>query len=185
MKRMSGVLVLVVFVLAGVTTWSFADDYPMGRCGKRCMSEMMESKMDLDDMFSHKVHFIMANAEAIGLSDEQAEKVMMMKYAVKRNLIKDDADIESLALDIKEALGKEEVDINAVNMLIDKKYSAKAKKTKEIIGACMEIKKMLTKEQYKKLKDMWMGRMMCKATYGKMMEDRGEKPMMRMQKEAE
>lgn len=154
------ILPLCSFLL--LTTLSFADDCPMGKCEKMVMREKSWSKMSIDDAAFHKAHFILANASELGLNDSQIEKITVIKYNAKKTLIKADAEIESMALDIKQALGKPEIDVNQVNSLIDKKYSLKAKKAKDLIQAYVDIKKTLTSEQVKKLKDMYSMCMMNK-----------------------
>jgi Spy/CpxP family protein refolding chaperone len=132
--------------------------------------------MDLADMFVFKAHFILANASDLGLSDDQMDKIMALKYGFKKSVIKNDADIESLVLDIKEELRKAEVDVAAVNTLIDKKYAAKAQRAKEIVSSCVSLKKVLTKEQMGKLKDLWQGGMMKKAKYPGIEKEGMEEP---------
>jgi hypothetical protein len=178
MKKIMWILIFASFVSTLVLPLAFADDSrmcgcEMCRCDMMGMQEKMWSKMELDDMFLKKAHFILANADEIGLNDEQAQKVEALKLSVKKSLIKHDADIELLALDIKEELGKEEINTATVNSLIDKKYGVKAQKAKDIVGAYADIKKSLTKEQQQKLKDMWLSSMTGRAKC--MMMEKGDK----------
>ena len=105
-------------------------------------------------MFFHKAHLALSHAAELGLSDDQVSKIKALEYTVKKNLIKEDADIKSLGLDIREAITKDTVDTNAVNSLIDQKYAKKAEKAKETVQAYANLKKILTKDQYDKLKEM-------------------------------
>jgi len=182
---MKGKLIIIISVcslLICLPLCAFADECAMDKCNKIMMHEKSWSGMSIEDMAFHKAHFILANASEIGLNDEQVEKITMVKYNAKKNLIKVNADIEAVVLDIKQLLGKAEIDSTAVNGLIDKKYSLKAKKAKDLIQACLDIKKILTSEQYKKLKDLY-----SKCTMNKCQIMRGEKKerMMGMQKENE
>ena len=155
MKYVIRIFILAFCVLALASTHALADScYMKGKCDMMHEHGKMMSKMDRGDMFSCKIRFIMEKASELGLSDDQAEKVKALKYSVKKNLIRKDADIETLTLDIKEALGKDEVDLSAVNNLVDKKYTIKAQKTKDLIEACANVKKILTKDQQKKLKEL-------------------------------
>jgi len=126
----------------------------MGKDGVGPQYGKMARGMDKDNIFFYKAHFVMENAAELGLSNEQIEKIKTLKYGIEKNSIKKDADIMILALDIKEALGKDETDINAVNALIDQKYALKAQKAKEEMDACVSLKKILTPEQLKKMKEM-------------------------------
>jgi Spy/CpxP family protein refolding chaperone len=176
MKCIMKIFIIAFLALAALSTVALADDSPMGRCTMMCAHEKMWSKMDLDDMLFFKIHFVLANAADIGLSDDQAEKIKALKYSVKKGLIKNDADIESIALDIKEELRKDVIDTNAVNGLIDKKYAVKAQKAKDLVGAYANLKTILTKEQIKKAKDLMTG---CMGEKGKhmMMEEKEEHEM--------
>ncbi len=109
---------------------------------------------DHEGMFLRKAHLILMKANELGLSDEQIQKIKTLDYNLKKSFIKDDADIKSLALDTREATGKDDIDLNTVNSLIDKKYAAKAEKVKDDIQAYANLKKILTLEQNKKLKEM-------------------------------
>lgn len=154
MKYAVRIFILALCVLALASTYALADSCSAGKGDMMHKNCKMMSKMDRGDMLSCKAHFIVEKASELGLSDDQVEKVKALKYSAKKNLIKKDADIETLALDIKEALGKDEVDLNAVNSLIDKKYAVKAERTKDLVKACVNVKKILTNDQQKKLKDM-------------------------------
>jgi len=83
------------------------------------------------------------------------QKVKALKMNVKKSAIKSDADVELLVLDIEEALAKDEVDVNGVNALIDKKYGIKSQEAKTLVGAYADLKRVLTKDQMKKLHDIW------------------------------
>lgn len=173
MKARIFVLALCAMIIASAC--AFADH---GDMGKGCMMDKgshgkMMMKMGKDDMFFKKAHFILENASAIGLTDDQKTKIKAQKYAVKKSMIKKEADIELLALDIKEELWKDDINLNNLNALIDKKYAAKAEKAKELAGAYVNLKNILTKEQQKKLKDMCEGGMRGKMSH-ESEEERGE-----------
>jgi len=154
MKKIFCGLFVAFAVIALMSSSAFAGGCPMSKPVMMGAHDKGDWKMSLEDAFSMKIHFIMENSEEIGLSAEQSEKIHALKYSVKKGIIKSDAEIDMLALDIKEALGKDEVDTVAVNGLIDKKYALKAQKTKDIVAACTSLKTILTKEQQDKMKAM-------------------------------
>lgn len=154
MKYFISGCIAVFCVLAVVLLIASADEHHMGKCDVTASCGKMSHEMGNDSIFFHKAHVILENTAELGLTNEQVEKIKSLKYSVEKSLIKEEADIKTLALDIKEALGKDEVDIAAVNKLIDQKYTLKAQKTKEEIGAYVNLKKILTPEQLKKLKEM-------------------------------
>lgn len=175
MKKFYGVLIMGIIALAVLSSQARADDESccksmMGGMHEKMMGNMQQmmmggmkgkvkEKMDLEEKFLHKAHFIMMNAEELGLSDEQAQKLKTLKYNVKKSKIKNDADVELVALDIRQALDNEEVDTGALNTLIDKKYSIKSQAAKDLIASYADLKKLLTKDQMKKMKDIWGSKM--------------------------
>jgi Spy/CpxP family protein refolding chaperone len=145
-------LILACFISMAISSQAFAE-----QSTKDCPKKYMHGKMHsgkTDKMFFHKVMLIKSKAKEIGLSDAQLDKIMTLKINTKKSLIKHDADIETLALDIKVEFKKDKINTKAVNSLIDKKYSVKAQKAKDLVAACAGIKKILTKEQKDKLKTM-------------------------------
>lgn len=185
MKNLIKIFVFAIFLSVVAAPVIFADECPMmHRCKMMDMHEKMWSKMELDDIFFLKAHFIAMNADEIGLSDEQLEKIMALKLNVKKSLIKAKADIETYALDIKNELTKDEINVNSLNGLIDKKYALKTQKAKDLIKAYADLKKLLTDEQKKMLKDIWMGAMKGKVKCP-MMKDKDEAQEMPMMQEEE
>ena len=154
MKYLIGICIVVCCALMVVSSAAFADEGHMGKCNFMSGHGKMSHEMEIGDMFFHKAHMALKNATELGLTSDQTEKIKALKYSVGKSVIKEDADIKALALDIKEALGKDEVDVNAVNKLIDQKYVLKAQKTKEAIGSYVSLKKILSADQFKKLKEM-------------------------------
>jgi len=163
MKKILGVLAMGLLALAAFSTRAIADDQAccqgmkMGMQGKMmgAMQERMENKMDLDEMFFNKAHSIMENAAELGLSDDQLQKVKTLKTNTKKSMIKSDAEVEVLVLDIEAALEKDEIDVNNTTALIDKKYSIKSQEAKTLVGAYADLKNVLSKDQMKKLHDIW------------------------------
>lgn len=162
MKKIWGVLILVLFAVVAFSARVIADDevccpgMKTGMQGKMmgAMHERMEKKTDLDEMFYHKVHLIAKNAVELGLSDEQIQKIKTLNLNTKKSIIKSDADVELLVLDIEAGLGKDEIDVNSLNALIDKKYNLKSQEVKTLVGAYADLKKVLSKEQMKKLHEI-------------------------------
>ena len=154
MKRIATVFVVILCALALVSSSAFADQSSTGKCNFMSKGPKMWGKEGHDKMFLFKAHLALAKAKELGLSDDQVSKIKALTYNLKKSQIKEDADIKSLGLDIREAITKDTVDTNAVNGLIDQKYTLKAAKDKETVGAYANLKKILTKDQYDKLKEM-------------------------------
>ena len=155
MKRAVSIFIVVACALTLVSSAVFA--YGGNRGWFK--HESMWSKKGHDGIFFRKAHLILVNAADLNLTDDQVSKIKTLEYGVKKSLIKENADIKSLILDIREAIRKDETDLTAVNSLIDQEYAVKAQKSKESVEACANLKKVLTKDQEKKLKDIWSSRM--------------------------
>jgi len=163
MKRILGVLILGLFAAAAFSMRAIADDAaccPGMKKGMHekmmgAMHERMDKKIELEEMFFHKAGLIMKNAAELGLSDDQLQKVKTLKLDAQKSMIKADADVELLVLDIQAALEKDEIDVNNINSLIDKKYGIKSQAAKVFVGAYGELKKVLNKDQMKKLHEIW------------------------------
>lgn len=117
--------------------------------GKGCHHKGLEGK------FARKAHMILKNKEELGLSDKQVAKIKDLKIKVKKDLIRKNAEIEILALDIKAGLRKDAVQTDKVNKLLDQKYELKKEKAKSVVGGYAALKTILTEKQKEKMKDLW------------------------------
>lgn len=144
-RRFIGVGLLVpVFVFSMLSAEAYA-----GMHGK------MKGHGDgLESKFSYKVGMILRNEEELGLSGEQVKQLKELKVATKKDLVRKNADIDILAIDIKSKLWGETIDVEGVNALIDRKYEIKKAKAKSLVAACVALKGILTDEQLKKFKSL-------------------------------
>jgi len=145
-----GLMVMALVLAVGLsTTAAFAE--------KGCGHDKGGSrKKSTKDMFFKKVHMIYIYQDEIGVSDKQLEKIKELKIGLKKDIIKKKADIEVIAVDIKALLYEDDVNVGAINKLIDKKYEAKKAKSKMLVDAYAKLKKILKKEQLDILKDIYM-----------------------------
>ena len=112
----------------------------------------------LDGMFFMKAHFILKNGEELGLSEDKVKAIKNLKLETKKMLIKQDAEVEIVRLDIMAKLHDYPVDVDQVNKLVDQKYELKKAKTKNLVEAIAKLKGTLTKDQYDKLHKLWEAR---------------------------
>jgi len=145
-------IVLALIATFALTTFAAVD--AMAKGDKSGYSQHGYKKADMESKLYKKLYFIMKNQDGIGISDAQVDKVMALKLKTKKDLIMKKAEIDVLALDIKAAMCEDEIDLNAVNALIDKKYDLKKAKTKAIVAASVELKKIITDDQMDKMKDL-------------------------------
>ncbi len=107
--------------------------------------------LNFEKKFSYKAEFILKNREELGLSVEQVDKIEGLQIKVEKDLIRKAAEMDILALDMKEELREDPVNVGAVNKLLDKKYNLKKEKAKLLAGAYVALKNTLTPEQKGKL----------------------------------
>jgi len=154
MNHKCTVLVLGIFLIgaSGILFSSeVAADY--GGIQKTCHRGQRAS---LEDKFYHKAHFVLMHAETAGLSDEQIQAIKDLKHETKKTLIKQQADIDILAVDIKSKLrAHPPLDLEGINQLIDQKYEIKKSKAKGLASAFSQLKGIVTEEQWDKLKAVW------------------------------
>jgi len=144
--KYGGVTFLVLFLVFG----SFA-----GEVYAFDQGEKEKSHFSLEDKFSKKTKLILSNQDELGLSDEQVKKVKELKLETKKGLLKANAEIDIIALDIKAKMWTDSIDTNSVNKLIDKKYDLKKEKTKSLVAAYVALKDILTKEQKEKMGELY------------------------------
>ncbi|MFB3919881.1 hypothetical protein BU251_06425 [Candidatus Velamenicoccus archaeovorus] len=147
MKKHALVILLccVGFLVAPL---AFAAGNKMGGCP---MMQKMD-KMGPEEEFYLRAFFLLSHADEIGLSDDQLEKIGALKLKIKKSLIMEDAQIETLALDIADALRQDQLDAKKIDGLVDKKYDLKKQRTKEIIQGYIDLRDILTKDQRDKMK---------------------------------
>lgn len=148
MKRKIAILTLVLFALFSAGLVSEARAF-------ECCKKMGGPQAGDEGMFSKKIKMILLNEEGLGLSEEQIEKIKDLKLSAKKDLIRLNADIDIIQLDIKAAMWKDTLDTGAINGLIDKKYELKKEKEKKLVAACAALKGILTKEQKQNLKSIY------------------------------
>lgn len=107
-----------------------------------------------EDKFFYKAGCILKSKDELGLSDRQITQIKELKINTKKDLIRKNAEIDILAIDIKQAIWQDPIDTDAVGKLIDKKYDLKKEKTKSVVKAYAALKGILTEEQKAKLKDL-------------------------------
>ena len=123
-----------------------------------CSKQNCQQAFCIEEKFFKKAHFILGNQQDLELSDEQIEKIKTLKINVKKDLIMKDASIEVSELDIQSAFMKGEIDVNAINKLIDEKYNIKKDRAKLLVKSYADLKNILTKMQKDKMKEIWLSK---------------------------
>jgi hypothetical protein len=156
MKGRFIVAIAIICLLAGMVAVSDAEARK-GKywCEKEGHGYKSKSSKGLGDKLFMKCHFILMNKDELDLSDDQAEKVMDIKVKAKKNYIMKKAEIDAVAVDMKVELWKDELNVDAINKLIDTKYALKAQKKKDLVASYAELKKTISSAQMDKLKELW------------------------------
>ncbi|MFH1593320.1 MAG: hypothetical protein ABID09_01320 [Candidatus Omnitrophota bacterium] len=130
--------------------------YEGSKGGSSCGHGKGRTQKDgLSEKFYEKAHFLMSNAEELGLSDEQVSKIKDIKLKTKRDLILKKAEIEVVALDIDAMMHEDVINKVDIDKLIDKKYDLKKENAKLLVGSYATLKGLITKEQKDKMKEIW------------------------------
>ena len=151
MKKIMILTLAVLFVLCA--SISYADH------GKAC--SMMQGKcggggdMGIDDKFFMKSSFILENDDEIDLSNDQVTKIKDLTAKTQKMVIAKEAEINTIAVDIKTAMHQDTVDAAALKALVAKKYDLKKEKALAAVDAYIELKNILTKDQKDKMKQVW------------------------------
>ena len=88
------------------------------------------------------------------MTDDQVAKIRELKMSTKKDLIKRDAAIDVISVDIKSKLREDKIDKENIGKLIDQKYELKKEKAKALIDVCAGLKNILSVEQNKKLRNI-------------------------------
>lgn len=147
MRKYLIVTVTLVLALGLMQSVSFAEKragYDHGRYHKKSVKEK----------FFKKAKMIYLYQDELNVTDEQLDQIKELKIALKKDFIRKGADLNIIKVDIRSLLHEDEVNINAVNKLIDQKYEIKKAKMKKVVQSYAQLKKILTKEQIEKLKEI-------------------------------
>lgn len=119
-------------------------------CGKK------HKMPSLHEKFFHKAHFILKNGKELELTDAQISAIKKLKMEAKKFKIRKKADVKIIYVDILAELHNEKVNVEKTNQLIDQKYEVKKELAKGFIARYAELKSLLTDDQMKELKEIWM-----------------------------
>lgn len=106
------------------------------------------------DAWEDTASLVLAHQAMLNLSGEQVAKIEDVDLKTRKAMIKAEADIKIMALDIQSEMKKDVIDIKEVNKLLDQKYALKKEKAKTGVGAYAAVKALLTPEQKSILKDL-------------------------------
>lgn len=109
----------------------------------------------LDEIFFHKSHMMLRHEEALGLSEEQTERIQVIMAETRKRLIRDEAEIDVLHVDLMRELRKPTIDVQMARSVLDKQYEVKKGKAVALVQSLADLKATLTPEQYATLKELY------------------------------
>ena len=146
--------------MMGQSKGMMCDKMGMMGSGMRGMMHGMGKDMgmmgDRDMMHSHfmkkGLHFYFKNKEALGLTDDQLEKLHDIKIDFKKRYIMDKAKLKVAKLELEELLDSDSVNMKSVEKKVKEIAGLKEKLLLAKVKTRVDAKKILTKEQRKKAK---------------------------------
>jgi Spy/CpxP family protein refolding chaperone len=154
MKRILTGLLVGFLVLVFASQYSSAQTCGMGggfpEEGVPMMSPMRHDGMGM----MRREHHLWRTLMGLGLDEKQKEAIKEIKSRVMKDTVRKRADIEVARIDLRDLLGKDQVDMNAAEATLKKIASLQTDVRISHIKAMQEIKTKLTPEQRKKFKEM-------------------------------
>ena len=98
--------------------------------------------------------FFLGMKDELGLSDEQVSKLKALKSETEKQMIRTEADIEILQIELHDILSQDKVNVKAVDTKIEKMGELQTKMYKAHIHARLNAQKILTPEQLKKHREI-------------------------------
>lgn len=166
MKHFS-LIALIVWLFASITP-AFADHCPDKKCPGKEYSSVCKTCGEKDcgnhpcpitSKLMKKSCFLLGNAEEIGLSEDQVKKIMAIKMEAKKQMILGEAQMKVAFIDMTAKLHEEKLDMEGLNKMVDDFSAGMAAATKKTLQSYADLKGLLTEEQMKKAKAIWMKKM--------------------------
>lgn len=126
-------------------------------CGGKSWGRHSEGshKCPLTSKFFKKAHFLLENKEALGLSDEQVNTIKSLKSDVKKQTIRQMAEMQVFNIDVKNKLSAPVLDVEGLNKMADDGAAAMAQSAKSLIASYAKLKGVLTPDQETKAMALW------------------------------
>ncbi|MBN3038692.1 MAG: Spy/CpxP family protein refolding chaperone [Candidatus Omnitrophica bacterium] len=172
-KRLIAISTLVLaFALATATTFAYDGGCMGSEAGqKRFGGQASGQRGRFGNQASRQIGMILKKADEIGLTDEQQTKIKALALEAQKDKILQQAEIQTISLDIVSKMQEDALDTEAINALIDKKYELEKTQAKSSVADYAELKTILTPEQQDKIKEL---REQFKAKRGQAHQDRGQ-----------
>ncbi len=141
---MVGGVILFALTISLSNAYAHHEGYDHGACGG-----------GFESMFFKKSHFILEKKQDLGLAEDKVEAIKNLNLETKKMLIKQDAEIQILSLDIMAKLHDYPVNTETVNKWVDQQYELKKTQAQSLVEAIAKFKGTLSKDQYDILHKLW------------------------------
>lgn len=158
-KFILGLALLTGVVLTGNAWANYGGSQcPAGGDHKACGQSGCEDQSypcPIVDKAMKKACFYLENQDELGLSEEQVKSVKDIKMWFKKQMIRGQADMQIMMLDMNAKLSEETVDVEGTGVMIDEWMAGMAKEAKASLEAYAKLKAVLTPDQHAKAKEIW------------------------------
>ena len=155
-KKRIGLFFLLVFSLAICSPLMV---YAQG-CQKGCQKKGPPG-CGFEKKIFCKLRLAIVHQDKLGLSEDQVAKIQEIETSTKKDIIKREAEIDLITVDIKSKLHEDKIDKEGIGKLIDQKYDLKKEKAKALIGVCAQLNTILSGEQKKELRGLICQKKQC------------------------
>ena len=149
------VFALLLTVVFAVPAFSQMDDMPMKGHGEGHGQMMEMGNMDMmgGDMMC------MEQANKMGLTDEQMEKMKPLHREMQKKQIRSKADLKIAEIELKEIMEVKDFDLDKATYAVKKIEDIKTAQHLEMLKAMKDMRAILTDEQFKNMQKMCMMKM--------------------------
>ena len=162
MKQKLTLVLLAAFLMFTFVSSGFANhgggghSCPMGsECGGGYGKGDQEYKCPIVAKLMKKAEFYLDNQQEIGLSEEQATQIKAIKLDVQKAYARQGAEMQIFELDLQAKMSEPKVDVEGLNAMIDSAMQGMSKGAKESVANYAKLKAVLTEDQAKKAKEVW------------------------------
>lgn len=106
---------------------------------------------DVEDKFYKAAKKALKERDQLRLNDSQVKQIKALLADVKKTLIRQDADIKALKVEINTLMWESPLELDKTNALVADKYDLKKKKAQYLVSSMDRLNKILTPDQRKKL----------------------------------
>ena len=117
---------------------------------KRYENTSIDEGKGVEEEFTDSVKRVLARGDDLKLSDGQVDRIKSLMADVKKRMIKQNADIQALTVEINTMSWEAPFDVGEVNELVSEKYHLQKEKAQYLVSAYSRLSKILTDEQREK-----------------------------------